>query len=107
MISAFMYGGYTQHGYFVGNIMTDINGMGGAARGNRDGEHAIAPIFCAMADLGEIELLEDELPMIGLSYRRLMRDNQGFGKYRGGHGHMQVLTYQNSPLWGYANITIG
>lgn len=107
MISGFLYGGYTQHGYYVGNITTDINGMSGGARWNRDGEHSITPIFCAMADLGELELLEDELPNLGLSYRRLMQDNQGFGKYRSGHGYQQVLTYQNSPLWGFANITIG
>lgn len=108
MISAFMYGGNTQHGHFVGNIMTDINGMGGAARWNRDGEHSLAPIFAAMGDLGEIELLEEELPFIGLAYRRLMQDNQGFGTYRGGHGHVQIATYDNSPgVWGWANITIG
>jgi len=34
-------------------------------------------------------------------------DNQGFGRYRGGHGHLQVATYQNSPLWGWQTITIG
>jgi N-methylhydantoinase B/oxoprolinase/acetone carboxylase alpha subunit len=107
MISGFLYGGYTQHGYFVGNVMTDINGMGGGARTNRDGEHSLAPIFCAMADLGEIELIEDEIALVGLTYRRLMRDNQGFGRYRGGHGHLQVATYQNSPLWGWQTITIG
>ena len=107
MISGFIYGGFTQHGFFVGNITTDINGMGGGARMNRDGEHTIAPIFGAYVDLGETEILEDELPIVGLSYRRLMRDNQGFGKYRSGHGHMQVLTYQDSPLWGFMNCSIG
>jgi N-methylhydantoinase B/oxoprolinase/acetone carboxylase alpha subunit len=60
-----------------------------------------------MADLGEIELIEDEIALVGLTYRRLMRDNQGFGRYRGGHGHLQVATYQNSPLWGWQTITIG
>lgn len=107
MISGFLYGGYTQHGYYVGNITTDINGMSGGARWNRDGEHSLTPIFCAMGDLGELELLEDELPSLGLTYRRLMRDNQGFGKYRSGHGYQQIVTYQDSPLWGFANITIG
>lgn len=108
MISAFMYGGHTQHGHFVGNIMTDINGMGGAARSDRDGENSLAPIFAPMADLGEIEMLEDEMPFIGISYRRPMRDNQGFGAYRGGHGHMQIATFDNSPgIWGWASITNG
>lgn len=107
MISGFIYGGVTQHGFFVGNITTDINGMGGGARWNRDGEHCLAPIFAAMVDLGETELLESELPVMGLSYRKLMRDNQGFGKYRGGHGHMQVLTVKDTPLWGWMNCTTG
>jgi N-methylhydantoinase B/oxoprolinase/acetone carboxylase alpha subunit len=107
MIRGFIYGGYTQHGFFVGNITTDINGMGGGARWNRDGEHTLAPIFAAMADLGETEMLEEELPLVGLSYRRLMRDNQGFGKFRSGHGHMQLLTFKESPLWGWMNCAIG
>lgn len=107
MIRGFIYGGFTQHGFFVGNITTDINGMGGGARWNRDGEHTLAPVFGAMSDLGETEMLEEELPMVGLSYRKLMRDNQGFGKFRSGHGHMQVLTHQNSPLWGWMNCCIG
>jgi N-methylhydantoinase B/oxoprolinase/acetone carboxylase alpha subunit len=107
MISGFIYGGLTQHGFFVGNITTDINGMGGGARRDRDGEHTIAPIFGAYVDLGETELLEHELPMVGLVYRKLLKDNQGFGKYRGGHGHMQVLTYQDSPVWAFMNCSLG
>lgn len=107
MISGFIYGGYNQHGFFVGNITTDINAMGGGARWNRDGEHTLAPVFAAMGDLGETEVLESEIPMLGLSYRRLMRDNQGFGKFRGGHGHMQIVTFKESPLWGFMNCTTG
>lgn len=107
MISGFIYGGVTQHGFFVGNITTDINGMGGGARWNRDGEHTLAPVFAAMADLGETEALESELPMLGLSYRKLMQDNQGFGKFRGGHGHMQIITFKESPFWGFMNTTTG
>ncbi|MDI3328832.1 MAG: hydantoinase B/oxoprolinase family protein [Alicyclobacillaceae bacterium] len=106
-ISGFIYGGYTQHGFYVGNITTDINGMGGGARWNRDGEPALNPIFAAYVDLGETELLEDELPFLCLSYRRLMADNHGFGKYRGGSGYMQIVTHKDTPLWGWMNTTIG
>lgn len=107
MINGFLFGGYTQHGYFVGNVMTDINGMGGGARSDRDGEHALAPIFCSMSDLGENEMVEDELPVLCLANRRIMRDNQGFGRFRGGHGHQQVMTFKDSPLWGWMAIAIG
>ncbi|OUM86097.1 MAG: acetone carboxylase subunit alpha [Bacillus thermozeamaize] len=107
MISGFIYGGYTQHGFYVGNITTDINGMSGGARWNRDGEPSLNPIFAAYVDLGETELLEDELPFVCLSYRRLMADNHGFGKYRGGSGYMQIVTHKDTPLWGWMNTTIG
>ncbi|WP_320669490.1 hydantoinase B/oxoprolinase family protein [Patulibacter defluvii] len=107
MINGFLFGGYTQHGLFVGNVMTDINGMGGGARHDRDGEHALAPIFCSMSDLGENEMVEDELPVLCMANRRIMRDNQGFGRHRGGHGHQQVMTFRNSPMWGWMAIAIG
>ena len=45
--------GVNQYGELVGNVCADLNGMGGAARWNRDGEHSIAPIFAPMADIGE------------------------------------------------------
>lgn len=107
MINGFIYGGITQHGHFVGNIMTDINGMGGAARSNRDGEHALAPIFCAMSDLGETELVEDEYPVLAMISKKIMTDNQGFGKFRGGHGHQMAYTMKGSPMWGWALTCTG
>jgi acetone carboxylase alpha subunit len=46
MIVTFIYGGVSQHGEtLVGNLCADLNGMGGGARADRDGEHALAPIF--------------------------------------------------------------
>ncbi len=107
MIQGLIYGGITQHGHFVGNILTDINGMGGAARSNRDGENALSPIFCAMSDLGETELVEDEYPILALISKKIMRDNQGFGKFRGGHGHQMAYTMKGSPMWGWALTCTG
>lgn len=107
MIVTFIYGGINQYGELVGNVCADLNGMGGAAREDADGEHSIAPIFAAMADTGEQELIEEEVPLMKLVAHKLMRDNQGFGKFRGGHGYQMIATVKESPQWGYMVCSIG
>ncbi len=106
-INGWTYGGITQHGDFVGNIVTDINTMPGGARWNRDGLHSQAAIFCAMGDMGETEHYEEEYPFVALTRTRLMKDLQGFGRYRGGHGHQQVFTHKDSPAWAWLATAIG
>jgi N-methylhydantoinase B/oxoprolinase/acetone carboxylase alpha subunit len=107
MIVTFIYGGLNQYGELVGNVCADLNGMGGAARATRDGEHSVAPIFAPMADIGEQELIEEEVPMIKIVPNRVMRDNQGFGKFRGGHGYQQIATMRDTSLWGFMCCSIG
>jgi N-methylhydantoinase B/oxoprolinase/acetone carboxylase alpha subunit len=107
MINTFIYGGLTQYGELVGNLCADLNGMGGGAHPDRDGEHAIAPIFCAMADLGEQEVMEQEVPFMQIVSKRLMRDNQAFGKYRGGMGFQVIVATKDSPMWGFMTTCIG
>jgi acetone carboxylase alpha subunit len=107
MIVTFIYGGVTQHSELVGNLCADLNGMGGAARSNRDGEHSVAPIFAPMADISEQELTEEEVPILKLVPNRVMRDNQGFGKFRGGHGYQQVATVKDTAMWGFMVCSIG
>lgn len=103
-VDGFGYGGITQHGETVGNISADINGMSSGAREDMDGEHSIYLVSAAMADQGEQELFEEELPWIHLS-RRILKDNQGFGKYRGGSGYQQIVTVKGSPFWGLQSVT--
>lgn len=107
MIVTFIYGGLNQYGELVGNVCADLNGMGGAARATRDGEHSLAPIFAPMADIGEQELIEEEVPMMKIVPNRVMKDNQGFGKFRGGHGYQQIATMRGTPLWGFMCCSIG
>ncbi|MCK9930579.1 hydantoinase B/oxoprolinase family protein [Frankia sp. Mgl5] len=107
MIVTFIYGGINQHGELVGNVCADLNGMGGAARSNRDGEHAVAPIFAPMADIGEQELIEEEVPILKIVPNKVMRDNQGFGKFRGGQGYQQIATAKDSAMWGFMACSIG
>ncbi|MDA8209477.1 MAG: hydantoinase B/oxoprolinase family protein, partial [Actinomycetota bacterium] len=107
MIVTFIYGGINQHGELVGNLCADLNGMGGAARATRDGEHALAPIFAPMADIGEQELIEEEVPMLKFVPTKVMRDNQGFGKFRGGQGYQQIATVKDSAMWGFMVCSIG
>jgi N-methylhydantoinase B/oxoprolinase/acetone carboxylase alpha subunit len=107
MIRTFIWGGITQHNEMVGNLCADLNGMGGGARSDRDGEHAIAPIFAAMSDLGEQELNEEEVPFIQIVSKKIMTDNVAFGKFRGGQGYEMIATSIGSPLWGFMTTCIG
>ncbi len=106
-INNFLWGGTTQHGEQVGNLCADLNGMGGGAKAFRDGEDAIAPLFCAMADTGEQEVMEEEVPFLQLVSKRLVRDNQGFGKYRGGMGYEMIVAARNTDNWGFMTVTSG
>src|ERR1700685_1604734 len=106
-INTFLFGGVTQHGEFVGNVCADLNGMGGGARAHRDGEHSMAPFFAAMADIGEQEIIEDDVPFLQLISKKIKRDNQGFGKHRGGMGYEMAVAARGTPLWGFATVSSG
>ena len=106
-INDFLWGGTTQNGEQVGNLCADLNGMGGGAKAFRDGEDAVAPLFCAMADLGEQEVMEEEVPFLQLVSKRLVRDNQGFGKFRGGMGYEMMVASRGTPSWGFMTVTSG
>ncbi|AZI36619.1 hydantoinase B [Caenibius tardaugens NBRC 16725] len=107
MINTFLFGGVTQHGEMVGNVCADINGMGGGALADRDGQHSCSPIFATMADLGEQEFMEEEMPFVQIVSKKLMRDNQGFGRQRGGMGYQMILGLRDSPVWGFMLTAVG
>lgn len=107
MINTFLFGGITQHGEMVGNVCADINGMGGGALADRDGQHGCAPIFATMADLGEQEFIEEELPFLQIVSKKLMQDNQGFGRQRGGMGYQMVLAMRDSDAFGFMLTAVG
>ncbi|WP_018405445.1 hydantoinase B/oxoprolinase family protein [Marinobacter gelidimuriae] len=106
-INDFLWGGTTQHGEQVGNLCADLNGMGGGAKAFRDGEDGVAPLFCAMADIAEQEVMEEEVPFLQLVSKRIVRDNQGFGKYRGGMGYEMIVASRGTPAWGFMTVTTG
>ncbi len=106
-INDFLWGGTTQYGEQVGNLCADLNGMGGGAKAFRDGEDSVAPLFCAMADIAEQEVMEEEVPFLQLVSKRLVRDNQGFGKYRGGMGYEMIVASRGTPNWGFMTVTSG
>ncbi len=107
MINTFLFGGLTQHGEMVGNVCADINGMGGGALADRDGQHGCAPIFATMSDLGEQEFIEEEVPFIQIVSKKMMKDNQGFGAHRGGMGYQMVLAMRDSPAFGFMLTAMG
>ena len=106
-INTFLYGGITQHQEFVGNVCADLNGMGGGARAYKDGEHSMAPLFAAMADIGEQEIIEEDVPFVQLISKRIKRDNQAFGKFRGGMGYEMAVAAKGTPFWGFATVSSG
>lgn len=96
-----IYGGLTQHSEQVGNFCADINGNGQGGRASSDGEHSISPPFAAMCDIGEMELIEEETPVVRLGAFTLAKDRVGFGKYRGGLGYEQIATTRRTGFWGF------
>lgn len=99
--ATFVYGGITQHSEITGNFCADINGNGTGGRENKDGEHALSPVFGYMADIGEMELAEEELPYVRLVSQKLTKDRAGFGKFRSGQGYEQVVTVRQSSEFGF------
>jgi acetone carboxylase alpha subunit len=106
-INTFLWGGITQHGDSVGNLCADLNGMPGGAKPFRDGEDAVSPLFCAMADTAEQEVMEEEVPFMQLVSKRLVRDNMGFGKFTGGMGYEMIVASEGTPHWGFMTVTSG
>ena len=105
MIPTLQYGGVTQHTQVTANISVELNAMGGGAHTDRDGEHAAGPFFASMADWGEVEDRETEIPVLGL-WRRIPADNHGFGKYRGGASVEWAYMLYQSPMFAFA-VTSG
>ncbi len=80
--------------------------MGGGAHRTRDGEHAAAPFFATLADWGEIEDRETEIPVLGL-WRRIPPDNHGFGMQRGGASVEWSFMLYGSQLFAFAVTSVG
>ena len=107
MINTYVYGGINQHGQMVASISANVNAMPGGGREGIDGEHSISALFSVMGDLPEVEVQEEEVPYVSLVAKKLMRDNQGFGKWRGGSGYWWCLSPKDSPAWGFAAVAAG
>ncbi|MDX2483965.1 MAG: hydantoinase B/oxoprolinase family protein [Pseudodonghicola sp.] len=107
MINTFIWGGVSQHGETLGNLCADLNGMGAGATSDRDGEHALAPIFATMADIGEQELNEEEVPFLQLVSKKMTRDAIAPGKYRGGQGYSMMVSTKDSEQWGFMTTAEG
>ncbi|WP_296660106.1 hydantoinase B/oxoprolinase family protein [Paraburkholderia sp.] len=102
-----IYGGLTQHFDTVGNACADLNGMGGGAKCDEDGEHSPSPNFGAYTDLGEAEHTEQNLPYISVISKRLWPDNHGFGKYRGGAGYQMGFMRAGTMPFGFQTFVGG
>lgn len=106
MVPGLQYGGITQHMHATANAVPELNAMGGGAHRDRDGEHAAAPFFATLADWGETEDRETEIPILAL-WRRLAPDNHGFGRQRGGASIEWAYMLYESPLFAFAVTSAG
>jgi N-methylhydantoinase B/oxoprolinase/acetone carboxylase alpha subunit len=107
MICTYIWGGVSQHGEMLGNLCADLNGMGGGARMDMDGEHSLAPIFASMADIGEQEMNEEDVPFLQLVSKKMTTNTQAPGKYRGGMGYTQMVATKDSDQWGFMTTCVG
>lgn len=107
MINTFIWGGISQHGEMLGNLCADLNGMGHGARSDADGEHGLQPIFASMADLGEQELNEEDVPFLQLVSKKMTKDAIAPGKYRGGQGYSMMVSTKDSEMWGFMTVCQG
>jgi acetone carboxylase alpha subunit len=107
MTNSYVYGGINQFGRTVASVSANVNAMPGGAAANRDGEHSISAIFAIMSDLPETEVQEEAVPYISLVSKKLLTDNQGFGRQRGGTGYFWTISPKDSPLWGFATLGVG
>lgn len=106
MLPTLQYGGLTQHMQLTANISVELNAMGGGAHRERDGEHAAAPFFATLADWGETEDRETEIPVLGL-WRQIPPDNHGFGKQRGGASVEWAYALWGSQLFAFMVTSTG
>lgn len=107
MINTFIWGGVSQHGETLGNLCADLNGMGGGARVDMDGEPGLQPIFATMADVGEQELNEEDVLFLQLVSKKMTRDAIAPGKFRGGQGYTMIVATKDSEEWGFMTTAQG
>jgi hydantoinase/oxoprolinase-like protein len=77
----------------------------GPVAGISASEHLAAQ--AGLADLGEQEIIEDDVPFLQLISKKIKRDAQGFGRYRGGMGYEIAVAARGTPLWGFATVSSG
>jgi acetone carboxylase alpha subunit len=106
MLPTLQYGGITQHLQLTANISVELNAMGGGAHRDRDGEHAAAPFFATLADWGETEDRETEIPVLCL-WRHIPADNHGFGKHRGGASVEWAYALWGSQIFAFMVTSTG
>ena len=82
----FGYGGLNQRGMMVaGPFPGSLNSAGGGANPDKDGVDSIGFSFVGATDSLDTEHGELQYPFLTL-FRKIAKDQHGFGKYRGGSG---------------------
>jgi len=102
--SAWLYGGTDQWGFPTAGLCADqLNATGLGGRPDMDGPDAAGFNFCPWGIFPDVEFQELLLPFLFLFRNKIMADNHGFGKYRGGSGVMFAVSPHNVDSMFFAN----
>lgn len=88
---------------FADMIAYPINSEGQGARSYIDGMNAYGFPWCAFGRAPDVELMENEFPML-IPFSQHWEDSGGAGKYRGGVGTAQLWVTHHSPMVFYMAI---
>ena len=93
-------GGINAHGQRFGAQMLDGAAQGSGARGIMDGIDCGYVGWNPESDSGNLETWEQYLPVLYLG-SRMMRDQFGYGKFRGGTTHSPLFKVHRSPVFSF------
>lgn len=102
-----VYGGANQYGIPVAGSTLEHIGMGTGAWSDGDGVDMGGESFSPVANTGDAEAWEDDVPLINLDYRYEM-DMVGYGRWQGGISQVTIQMIWNVDelewcSWGYGD----
>lgn len=98
--NAYVLAGVNQWGQFYSDMQAySLNTEGQGGRVKQDGIDAFGFPWCVFGRAPDIELMENELPIL-IPISQHWCDSGGHGKYRGGCGTFQLwVAYHNKDVW--------
>ena len=98
---------WIQYGFPMAGMPISSNAVGGGARWDMDGEHAVGFFWAPVVDCPGAEEHEDKFPYLYLFRDRFDTNQAGYGKYRGGVGVTEAFTPHNIERMAMVSIGMG